>query len=81
MTKNFPKRHRAHACNYSIALPTGKAVQRWRKDMKLSSLSMLILSFSAILIDDVPDWEWIAFVKPKDCVFVSIYVLCQSKTV
>ena len=45
----------------------------------LPSLSMLILSLSAILTKDVPDWECIAFVKSKDCVFACVHVLCQYK--
>ena len=39
---------------------------------------MLILPFSAIIIKDVPDWEWLAFVKSKECVFVNVHMLCQS---
>ena len=46
---------------------------------KLSLLSLLILSFSAILIKDVPEWERIACVKSKDYMFkYTIHMLCQG---
>ena len=54
-----------------IALKERISIDEERQKLPSSSLLMLHvdLPFSAIIIKDVPDWEWIAFVKFKDCVF------------